>query len=103
MKIEIFVVKTLNPNQKRLDSIKESLIRLFNGLTVIPNCDGYWQDNKYKDGGTIWHDKVEIWQIYTDFKEKTAKKALKPYLTIIQGITQQTSQAYALNNEIYFI
>ena len=99
MRIEIFVVKTLNPNQNRLDKIKDALIRVFGGLTIIPNCEGLWLNEK----GIICHDKVEIWLIYTDFKEQTIMKALEPYLTRIKAITKQTSQAYTLNSNLRLI
>ena len=99
MRIEIFVVKTLNPNQNRLDKIKDALIRVFGGLTIIPNCEGLWLNEK----GIICHDKVEIWLIYTDFKEQTIMKALEPYLTRIKAITKQTSQAYTLNENLRLI
>jgi hypothetical protein len=102
MRIEIFVVKTLNPDQNRLDKLKEALIRLFGGLTIIPNCEGFFLD-KNTQFGTIWHDKTEIWQIYTDFKEKTVIKALEPYLARIKNATRQTTQAYALNENLRLI
>jgi len=106
MKIEIFVVKTLNPSQKTLDSIKEALIGIFGGLTIIPNCEGFYRECEIKNHHAkevICHDKVEIWLIYTDFKEQTIMKALEPYLTRIKAITKQTSQAYTLNSNLRLI
>jgi len=106
MKIEIFVVKTLNPSQKTLDSIKEALIGIFGGLTIIPNCEGFYRECEIKNHHAkevICHDKVEIWLIYTDFKEKTAIKALEPFLARIKNATQQTTQAYALNENLRLI
>jgi len=68
LRIEIFVVKTAKPDFYELQEAKRSLIKLFGGITVIPNCLGYWLNPQ---NGKIERDLVEIWLIYADFPEIT--------------------------------
>jgi len=109
LRIEIFVVRSEKENKDNLGIAKGALIRLFGGLTIIPNCVGYWL-NENKE---IEADSVEIWLIYADFPEADTESnaifkrtTMNTFLTILELIkeaTRQKSQAYALNNKIYFI
>lgn len=109
MRIEIFVVRSEKENKDRLGIAKGALIRLFGGLTVIPKCQGYWL-NENKE---IEADSVEIWLIYADFPEadtkanaifkQTKMNAFLSILELIKDATRQKSQAYALNDKIYFL
>jgi hypothetical protein len=110
MKIEIFMVKTLNPSQKELDRQKEALIKLFGGLTIIPNCEGFWLEKPKKiwnkqeqlktEKGTIWHDKVEIWQIYAVNDISNLAERLSDILGKIKRLTKQKEQVYAINDQL---
>jgi len=93
-----------------LESEKQNLTKLFDGLTIIPNCCGYWLN----ENGKIEHDYVETWIIYVndDLTEKLEyetvlrkdiEQKLKDSLTRIKKATQQKSQAYSGDNKIYFI
>jgi len=79
MEIKIFVVKTeIEHNEKALTLLnaeKINLVNLFNGLTIIPNCLGYWINEK----GIIETDKVEIWliDVQKDLIEITAHEYTK--------------------------
>jgi hypothetical protein len=114
MEIKIFVVKTEIENNKKaleyLESQKRNLIRLFNGLTETTNQKGYWINEK----GFIETDKVETWQIYVNQNltekleyetvlNKNTEISLNYILFQIKQITQQKTQAYAIDNEICFI
>jgi len=94
-----------------LHAEKLCLTKLFNGLTVIPNCCGYWLND---NNGKIENDFVETWIIYVndDLTEKLEyetvlrkdiEQKLKDSLTRIKKATQQKSQAYSVDNKIYFI
>jgi len=110
LRIEIFVVKTAKPDFYELQEAKRSLIKLFGGITVIPNCLGYWLNPQ---NGKIERDLVEIWLIYADFPEikeeadrihvESQMQTLMRILSLIKKATHQKSQAYALNDKIYFI
>lgn len=79
MNIEIYVVKTelyrdltyLTYEEKKsieeLETERDKLIDLFNGLTIIPNCLGFFRD---KLRG-IETDKTEIWKIVIPETELT--------------------------------
>jgi len=105
LRIEIFVVETkilhdrlLSGNIKGLRCLEEQkihLIKLFGGLTEIENLKGYWINSK----GKIESDNTNIWIIYT----KQCEEELLNILLRIKEITRQKSQAYTINNEIYFI
>ena len=109
MRIEIFVVLSAKPNKPELEIAKRALIRLFGGLTIIPNCKGFWLNKN----GKIEKDLVEIWLVYADFPQikeeadrihvESKMQALTKVLSLIKQATHQKSQAYALNNKIYFI
>jgi len=130
MEIKIFVVKTKLENQKEtkigkfhgkpkfysipenkllehLEVEKRELARLFGGLTVIPNCSGLFDSEIGLES-----DKVEIWLIYANKTERLEYQTVLPkdletsllyILKLIKGITDQKSQAYAIDNEIHFI
>jgi len=99
MKIEIFVVQIENDTLKRLDKVKETLIKLFGGLTIIPKCHGYWKNQN----GNIETDSVEIWQIYTQKVKIATLQSLMVILEIIKSATAQKTLAYTVNNEIHLI
>jgi len=110
MKIEIFIVKTeiekLEQSEREnallwLNSRKETLINLFSGLTVVPDCLGYWVNEKRE----IETDKVEIWLIYTDKALNSGFyfATLTHLLKSIKRITKQQSQAYAINEKMLFV
>ena len=98
MRIEIYLVETLKPNQKSLQKLKGALIKLFGGLSELP-FKGYWKN----EIGKICEDKGKIWLIYTDLGKASFNFSLKSICNSIKIITQQKSQAYAINNEMYFI
>lgn len=119
MKIEIFVVKTeiiKNVGKKfirledKLDSEKQNLTKIFGGMTIIPNCHGYWLN----DNDKVEKDFVETWIIYVNDNltekleyetvlRKDIEEELKESLKRIKIATQQKTQAYAIDNKIYFI
>jgi len=115
MRIEIFVVETeilhdrlLSDNIKGLRCLEEQkihLIKIFGGLTEINDSKGYYINSKEE----IESDLSKIWIIYTKHENIDLTKnywfdiSLKPILLRIKEITRQKSQAYTINNEIYFI
>lgn len=110
MKIEIFVVKTeiekLEQAKREnallwLNSRKETIINLFSGLTVVSDCVGYWLNDKKE----IEKDNVEIWIIYTEKALDSGfyLSTLTHLLKSIKRITKQQSQAYAIDNKMFFV
>ena len=110
LRIEIFVVKTAKPDFYELQEAKRSLIKLFGGITIIPNCEGYWLNPQT---GVIERDLVELWLVYADLPEpkeeadrihvESKLNTLMRILSLIKKATHQKSQAYAINNQIHFI
>jgi len=113
MEIKIFVVTSKLKNamdKSLLDIAKTEVIKLFKGLTVIPECLGYWINEK----GLTDSDAVETWLIYVE-KALTEKLEYETVLKMdveqqfakilkaIKTVTQQSSQAFAIDNEINFI
>lgn len=101
MKLEIFVVTTKlkEIGKAELEMWRTDLTKLFNGITIIPNCSGLWlNDNKQ-----IEKDNLEIWLIYTT-KEQYFINETVFLLTLraIKSLTQQKTQAYAIDNTIKF-
>jgi len=123
MRIEIFVVKTeLDKKQedeeeriakidyecdynfgtplinelKQLEIIKSEITHEFGGLTIIPNCKGYWEDSTqfYKDNG-------EIWLIYTASKDCLA--IIEAYAKRIKNLTYQKAQAFGIDGKLYLV
>ena len=101
MRIEIFVVETVNPTEKEfllLEGAKGILISAFGGLTEVPFV-GYCKDHK----GNVEIDTGKIWLIYTDLNERHFKRGLKHAVKQIKTATKQISQMYAIDNKAYFI
>jgi hypothetical protein len=108
MEIKVFVVKTElenNPslttngklNIEVLAELKQQLIKLFDGLTEIKNCAGYWVNNK----GLIESDKISLWLIYTDKDEYSLIFQLREILSEIKALTMQKTQVYTINNNLF--
>lgn len=95
MRIEIFVVRSAKEDSKRLELAKEALIELYDGLTIIPNCCGYWKNKK----GLIETDNVEIWLICFARGNKGQKKARNRILHEIRVATHQKTQFWIVNNK----
>lgn len=114
--INIYVTKTelikddgiLNKNALLLlEALKLELINLFQGLTIIPNIQGYWIDS---NNNSVCVDHNEIWQILTDkdLRQIENKYIANHALRIIEAIkitTKQKSQLYTVkrDTEINFI
>jgi hypothetical protein len=95
MRIQIFVVKTEKPNVQVLEQLRKSLVKMFHGLSIIPDVKGYWVNDKGKED----KDKVEIWEIYTDtsgFNNEEFMDIMKE----IKTVTKQSVQAVGINNDM---
>lgn len=117
MEIKIFIVETELLKLKNTIAEKElkiktyqyllraktDLIKLFNGLTELKNCTGYWINEK----GLIESDKVNYWLIYTTkehFKEGfNVEKTFIGILMQIKELTKQKTQAYAIDGNMFFL
>jgi hypothetical protein len=110
MEIKIFVVKTElenNPslttngklNIEALAELKQQLIKLFGGLTEIKNCAGYWLNDK----GTIESDKVNLWLINAEKNNYALIILLREILIEMKTLTVQKTQAYTIDNNIFFL
>ena len=101
LKIEIFVVTTELKEKlcslNKLEELKVELCKEFGGLTVIPNCKGYWMDND-----KLINDDVEIWTIYTNSEYGVYGK-INAYSLQIKAICNQKTQLFALDGHVYFI
>jgi len=105
MELKIFVVRReIGANEgalNELEDLKDALAIMFGGLTIIQDCQGIWHDSAKR---SIENDyPVDIWLIYTDFKERTIKKALEPYLPKIKALTLQKTQLYTINHKAFFL
>lgn len=98
VKIEIYVVTTPNNDKAKLEleQLKVELCNEFGGLTVVPNCTGYWQNN-----GKLDYDDVEIWTILSA-TVITASAILK-YAERLKVLCSQKSQLFTVNNFPYFV
>lgn len=117
LEIKIFVVETeiqklnvtIAQRQDRIKAydtlfrLKTDLIKLFGGLTELKDCRGYWLNSQ----GLIESDKVNYWLIYTTKEHLkqgfNVEKALIGILMQIQALTKQKTQAYTIDNEIFFL
>ena len=109
MQIEIFVVKTeLNAlfaktdktlyetKLSSLNQIRKNLICIYEGLTQIEGNKGFW----INENGKIEFDNVDIWQIFT---KSLHERELRANLELLKKITNQKTQAFAIDNEISFL
>jgi hypothetical protein len=98
---EIYVVTSqlskTEPTEE-LEELKGKLCEKYGGLTVIPNCTGYWlNDNKILE-----YDNVEIWVIFTNSSVITAKEFIE-YGEQLKQICNQKSQMITVNGNPYFV
>lgn len=79
-----------------LETIKAELIEEFGGLTESGEEKGYWNDN-----GKICVDSVKRWLIYTSSKDSF--EIIEDFAKDIKAITAQKSQAFAINETLFFV
>jgi len=109
VKVEIFVVRSEKEDKWLLEMAKELLIEAFGGLTIIPNCKGFWLEDTQPNQTIktkkpkICEDSVEIWLIYTDSPKHYAEYNAKRLSAMIKEATVQKSQLYVINDKPYFI
>lgn len=106
MRVEIFVVKPYSDitymtyEEKKaletLETIKAEIIREFGGLTESGEETGYWSSN-----GSICVDSVKRWLIYTESKDTF--EIIEDFAKKIKATTAQKSQAFAINDTLYFV
>lgn len=113
MRIEIYVVKTeldrtyvsktqrwketeVTNNLARLEVIKSEIVHIFGGMTIIPNCKGYWEEST-----KFYIDNVEIWLIYTSTSDGI--EMIKAFAKRIKILTFQKNQAFAINGKFYLV
>jgi|SRR5208337_1993937 len=96
VRVELYVVTTNNPDKAKLEEIKAKLCDVFGGLTVIPNCEGYWMD-----GTKMVTDETQIWVILSSTVITT--KDILPFAEQLKLICQQKSQLFTVNGTPYFI
>jgi hypothetical protein len=119
MQINIYVVKTeieklIDQNKHKefllasanLEILKLDLIKLFNGLTVIKNCLGYWLNSFEK----LETDKTEIWNIILAenkngllIETEDRIERLAQIIANIKKTTKQKCQFYTIDNKPYYI
>jgi hypothetical protein len=110
VKIEIYVVttelkqnpSTLHDNErakarKALDQLKVELCREFGGLTVVPNCTGYWRNENLE----LECDDTEIWIILSS--TVITSSAILKYAERLKVLCSQKSQLFTVNNFPYFV
>jgi hypothetical protein len=112
-----------------LETEKRNLIKLFSGLTEVNNAKGFWI-NKNDVIEEIEYDSVDIWQIFTEADKNLEEcscgdderllletqinhtflsahcpkwKTLEKILTRIKRITKQNVQAFAIDNDMFYI
>lgn len=84
---------------EQLEEIKLKLIEEYGGLTVIPNCIGYWLDQNRK----LETDKVEIWIILKKTEDLENEFAIiEDYAKKIKLITKQKSQLFQINENPFY-
>jgi hypothetical protein len=96
-KIEIYVVTTLNPSERQLTAIKESIAEKYGGLSIIRNVEGLWFNPKTQKLDT---DKVEIWRIVTNDIDAKFINDVAFSLKIVCG---QTCQLYTIDDKPFFL
>jgi len=103
MRIEIFVVTTeidektdSNLERLELNVVRTEIIHEFGGLTEIPNCLGYWENNFQ-----IYTDNVKLWLIYTNSSD--AREIIEAYAKRIKKLTYQKEQAFTIDGKLYLI
>jgi hypothetical protein len=112
VQIIIYVVKTeiakdltyLTYEEKKnledLETIKKEIIHEYSGLTVLPNCFGYWLDQN----GKLETDKVDLWIILKktgDIENEFA--IIEDFAKKIKLLTKQKSQLFQINENPYFV
>jgi hypothetical protein len=103
MRIEIHVVKTeLNKRKSwvgevaSLEVIKSEIVHEFGGLTIIPNCVGYWEEPT-----KFYVDNSEIWLIYANAKD--TRQIIEAFAKRIKKLTYQKQQAFSIDGTLYLI
>jgi hypothetical protein len=96
MRIELYVVTTENPDVEQLEQVKVQLSKEFGGLTVVPNCKGYWVDNE-----KLYVDCTEIWIILSS--TVITPSSIMKYAEQLKKICSQKSQLFSVNNQPYFV
>lgn len=93
---EIFVVTTEHPNVEQLEALRVELSNKFGGVTVVPNCRGYWVGNE-----KLYVDCTEIWLILSSTVIPVS--AIMDYAERLKKLCNQQSQLFAINNQPYFV
>lgn len=99
MKLEIYVVTTnisLKCERDALEQLKVKLCEQFGGLTVIPNCTGYWLSNK-----KLITDNVQIWEIVSLTVITT--QDVMPFAYKLAEICKQEVQLIVINGMPYYV
>jgi len=102
LEIKIFVVKTeitTEIQEAELKNTIKTLVKTFEGLTQIP-FSGFWLNEQKQ----IEEDNGKIWLIYTTHEiDEREKEAFDRIMLQIKATTKQKIQAYAINNEMFFV
>ncbi len=108
VKIELYVVTTENPDAQQLEQLKVELCKEFGGLTVIPNCEGYWLDDprRFQDGKfgvkpKMEKDSVQIWVILSS--TVITSSVIMKYIERLKQICSQKVQLFVVNGMPYFV
>jgi len=98
VRIELYVVTTLVNDKAKLEleQLKVELCREFGGLTVVPNCKGYWLTNEELD-----YDDTEIWIILS--ATVITSSTIMKYAERLKSICSQKVQLFTANNTPYFV
>ena len=85
-----------NERRETLEAIKLEIMHEFGGMTEIPNCKGYWEDN-----GLFFTDNVNLWLIYA--YSKNTKETIEAFAKRIKELTWQKSQAFTIDGMMYLV
>lgn len=88
------------PKEKRLmvkERLTENLISLFGGLTIIPNCLGFWENSERETK----RETVDIFIIETETITETQREALRSlaYDLILRELNQSSVLITISNSE----
>lgn len=103
MRNEIYVVTTELDKKQRaigeiasLEVIKSEIVHEFGGLTIIPNCKGYWEEPT-----KFYEDNVEIWLILSSSTD--TREIIEAFAKRIKNLTYQKQQAFSIDGKLYLI
>jgi len=99
--VEIKIYVPASPEWLEEKGYLAELTEEFGGLTLIPNCKGFWLNPKTK---TLVKDDITIVQIFCEkgFYELKGKNKLFECLELLKNHLSQTCVAYSLDNDMDF-